>query len=129
MDILEKYIWDNVQFNPFEKITIDMTGKRNKFKKEIKTLLQTLTKNCSNSVYVGCIRRDIGESYKRVSQRCMKNEYKESVKEWFLLKLATILVEIKNTEGVDDEGISKKSYLSDGTTRIKYILEFEKTNE
>ena len=38
----------------------------------------------------------------------MKNEYDESVIEWFPLKNGNNMVKIKDKEGVDDEGISKK---------------------
>ena len=37
-----------------------------------------------------------------------ENEYEESVIEWFPLKNGNIMVKIKDKEGVDDEGISKK---------------------
>ena len=106
--ILEGFICDNLDFNPFERFIIDMTSKRNKFKGENKTLLQTLTKKVSNSVYGGCIRKDVEESYKCVTQNWMKNEYDDSVVEWFPLKNGNNMVKIKDKEGVDDEGISKK---------------------
>ena len=38
----------------------------------------------------------------------MKNEYDESVIERFPLRNGNIMVKIKDKEGVDDEGISKK---------------------
>ena len=38
----------------------------------------------------------------------MKNEYDDSVIEWFPHKNGNILVKIKDKEGVDDEGLSKK---------------------
>ena len=50
VEILEGFFCDNLEFNPFERIIIDLTNKRNKFKEENKTLLQTLTKKVSNSV-------------------------------------------------------------------------------
>ena len=53
--ILEGDICDNLEINPFEGFNIDMTNKRNKYKEENKTLLQTLTKKVSNAVYGGCI--------------------------------------------------------------------------
>ena len=65
--ILERFICDNLEFNPFERFFINMTNKRNKFKEENKTLLQTLTKKVSISVYGGCRRKDIEESYKSVT--------------------------------------------------------------
>ena len=50
VEILEGFICDKLEFNPFERFIIDKTNKRNKFKEENKTLLQTLTKKVSNSV-------------------------------------------------------------------------------
>ena len=38
----------------------------------------------------------------------MKNEYDESVIEWFPLKNGNIMVKIKEKEGVDDEDLPKK---------------------
>ena len=40
----ERFICDNLQFNPFENFVNKMTEKGNKFKKEKKVFLQTLTK-------------------------------------------------------------------------------------
>ena len=37
--ILEGFMCDNLEFNPFERFIIDMTNKRNKFKEENKTIL------------------------------------------------------------------------------------------
>ena len=85
-----------------------MTKKRNKYKEGNKTFLQTLIKKVSNAVYGGCIRKDIEESYKCVTQTWMKNEYDESVIEWFPLKNGNFMVKTKNIERVDDERISKK---------------------
>ena len=83
-----------------------MTDKRNKYKEENKTILQTLTKKISNSVYGGCIKKDIEKSYKCVTQSWMKYEYDESVTEWFPFKNGNIMVKIRDKEGVDDGGIS-----------------------
>ena len=41
--ILEGFVCDNLEFNPFERFILDMTNKRNKFKEENKTFLQSLT--------------------------------------------------------------------------------------
>ena len=38
----------------------------------------------------------------------MKNEYDDSVTEWFPLENGNIMVKTRDNEGVDDEGISKK---------------------
>ena len=104
----ERFKCDNSEFKPFERFLIDMTNKRSNYKEENKTLLQTLTKKVSNAVYGGCIRKHIEESYKGVTQSWMKNEYDESVIEGFPLKNGNIMVKIKDKEGVNDEGISKK---------------------
>ena len=60
--INEGFFCDNLEFNLFERINIDMTNERNKYKEENKTLLQTITKKVSIAVYGGCIRKDIEES-------------------------------------------------------------------
>ena len=62
--MIEGYICDNLEFNSSERFFIFMTDKRNIFKQENKFFLQTLTKKASNSVYVGCIKKDIEESHK-----------------------------------------------------------------
>ena len=106
--ILEEFICDNLEFNPFDRYISDMTNERNKFREENETFLQTLTKKVSNAVHGGCIRKDIEESYKCVTQSWMQNENDESVIELFPLKNGNIMVKIKDKEGVDDEGVSKK---------------------
>ena len=107
--ILEGLICDNLEFNPFEKFILDMTDKGNKYKDENKTFLQTITKKVSNSVNGCCIEKDIDECYKCVTQSWMKNEYDESLIEWFSLKNGNIMVKIEDKESVDDGGISKKN--------------------
>ena len=103
--VLEANICVNLQFNPFERFILDMTDKRNKYKEGNKTLLQTLTKKVSSAVYGGCIRKDIEEIYKCVTQSWTKNEYDESVAECFALKNRNNKVKTKVNEGVDVEGI------------------------
>ena len=105
---LQGLVCDNLEFNPFERFVIDMRDKRNKFKEENKTLLQTSTRNVSSSKFGGCIRNDIEESYKSVTQSWMKKENDESVIEWFPLNNGNIMVKIKDKEGVDDRGMSEK---------------------
>ena len=60
--ILEGFLCDNLGFNPFESLFIDVTDKRIKLKEEDKMFIQTITKKVSNSVYGDCMRRDIEES-------------------------------------------------------------------
>ena len=76
--------------------------------KQGKTLSQTFTKKCSSSLYGGCVRKDIEESYECVTQNSMKNEHDDFVVEWLPLKNGKIMVKTKDREGVDDGGISKK---------------------
>ena len=115
MDFVEEFISDNQQNNPFERFILYMTEKRNKFKKENKTLLQRITTKCCDSVYDVCIRKDF---YKWVTQRWMKNEYNDSVKEWFLLRNGNTMMKIKDRDGVDHEGLSKKIFFTAIASRI-----------
>ena len=71
-----------------------MTDKRYHFKGKNKTLLQTLTKKFSNSVYGGCIRKDIEACFECVTQSWMRTEYNDSVVEWFPRKNRNIMVKI-----------------------------------
>ena len=63
IEFFEGLICDNLDFNLFEKFILGVTEKRNKFKKEKKTLIQTLAKTCSNGVYGFSIRSDVLDSY------------------------------------------------------------------
>ena len=85
-----------------------MRNERSNFKEENTSLLQTLTKKVFNSVYCGCIGKDIEESHKCVSHSWITNEYDDSVIERFPLKNENIMLKRKDKEGVEDEGISKK---------------------
>ena len=88
-DFFEGFIRDNLDYNPFEKFVLDMTAKRNKYKKEKKNILQTQAKKVSNAVYGYTIRSDIEDAYKCVSSHWMKTEYDDRVIEWFPLKIIT----------------------------------------
>ena len=50
---LEEFMCDKLEFNPFERLIIDRTNKRNKYKEEYKTFVQTKTKKVSNALYGG----------------------------------------------------------------------------
>ena len=99
-----------------------MTDKRNRYKKENKPLLQTFARKSSMSVYGGCIRSDTEESYKCVTRRWMKSECDDSVKEWFPLKNVNIIVKIRDKDGADDEGISKKNNYNRPTSDHFYFF-------
>ena len=111
VEILEGFICDILEYIPFKRFIKDLTEKRIKFREENKTLLQTINKKVSKSGYGGCIRKDIEESCKCVTQSWMKTENHDSVIERFPLKNGNIMVKIKNKEGVHDESISKKSII------------------
>ena len=109
LEFYEKFICDNLEFNPFENFVIKMTGKRNKYKKEKRNLLQTLTKKKTNSVSGFCIRAKNIESYKCVSTEWMRTEYDDQVKYWFPLKKGNIMVKLQDHDEIDDKGYSKKN--------------------
>ena len=85
-----------------------MTAKRNEYKKQSKTILADLCKKISNGTYGGCIRCDIHDVLRCVSEAWMKTEYDDRVKEYIPLKNGNYLVNIKDHDGVDDNGISRK---------------------
>ena len=103
VDVLVVFIWQNFEYNPIERIITDLTDKTIKFKKN-KSWLQTLTKKCSNSVYGGCISKDIEKPYKYWTPRWMRNYYDDSVKEWFPLHIVNLVVKIKDRKIDVDNG-------------------------
>ena len=80
-----------------------MKDRFERFEKANNTFLQSISKKFSNSIYSGCERRDIEESNYCVTQRWMKDENDESVKERFLLEIDNFMVRIKDRDFVDDE--------------------------
>ena len=107
-EIYEGFICDNLDFNPFEEYILDMTAKRNEYKKQGKNILQDMCKKISNGTYGGCIRCDIRDVLKCVSENWMEANYDDRVKEYIPLKNGNYLVNVKDHDGVDDNGISKK---------------------
>ena len=112
LEFYEEFICDNLEFNPFENFVIKMTEKRNKYKKEKKELLQTLTKKKTNAVYRFCIRAKINESYECVSTQWMRTEYDDQVKDWFPLNKGNFMVKLQNHDEIDDNGYSRKNQQS-----------------
>ena len=106
-DFFEGFIYDNLDYNPFENFILDMTAKRNKYKKRKKNILQNQTKKVSNAVYGYTIKSDVENVYKCVSSYWMKTQYDDRVIEWFPLKDEKKMVRIIDHEGVDDNGFSK----------------------
>ena len=107
-EFYEVFICDNLDYNPFKEYILDMTTKRNEYKKQGKNILQDMCKEISNGTYGGCIRCDIHEILKCVSENWMKTEYDDRVKEYIPLKNGNYLVNVKDHNGVDDNGVSKK---------------------
>ena len=83
-------------------------SKRNEYKKQGKNILQDVCKKTSNGTYGGCIRCDIHDVLKCVSENWMKTEYDDGVKDYIALKNGNYLVNVKDYDGVDDNGVSKK---------------------
>ena len=108
LTFFEKFVCDTLEYNPFERFSVDKIAKRKNFYKGKKTLLQTLTKKYSNSEYGSCTRKDIEDSYEGLTQRWMKNEYYDLVKERFPLENGNIMVNVKDRDGFDDESLSRK---------------------
>ena len=107
-EFYEGFICENLDYNPFREYVLDMTAKRNEYKKQSKTILADLCKKISNGTYGGCIRCDIHDVLRCVSETWMKTEYDDRVKEYIPLKNGNYLVNIKDHDGVDDNGNSKK---------------------
>ena len=75
---------------------------------KIKTICKICVKKTSNGTYGGCIRCDIYDVLKSVSEKWMEPNYDDRVKEYIPLKNGNYLVNLKDHDGADDNGISKK---------------------
>ena len=59
----------------------------------------------------------------------MKNEYDENVAEWFPLKYGNIIVQLKDHDGVDDNGYSKKNKFTTMSIGVFHFIPVEKIDE
>ena len=107
-EFYEGFICDNLDYNPFEEYILDKTAKRNEYKKQGKNILQDMCKKISNGTYGGCIGCDIHDVLKSVSENWMKTEYDDRLKEYIPLKNGNYLVNLKDHDCVDNNGVSKK---------------------
>ena len=107
-EIFKCFICDNLDFNPFEEYISDMTAKRKEYKKLGKHVLQDMCNKISNGTYGGCIRCDTQDVLRCVSGNWMKTTYDDRVKDFIPLKNENCLVNMKDHDGVDDIGVSKK---------------------
>ena len=129
IEFYEGFICDKLDYNPFKDHILDMTANRNEYKEQGKNILQTMCKNVSNGTYGGCIRRDIIEKFKCLTENWMKTEYDDRVKNWFPLENGNFMVNIQGHEGIDDNGVFKKNKFSTNSIWVDDIVTFEKINE
>ena len=108
LEFIEGFICDNLDYNPFTEYVHDLIEKRDEYKKQGKNVLQLMCKDTVNGGYGSCIRQDITENYKCVTEIWMNTEYDDRVKNYIPLENGNYLVNIVDHEGVDDNGISKK---------------------
>ena len=102
LEVYGGFFCHNLEYNPYTEIVTDMFQKRDLFKSQGKDLLQNLAKKISLSVYGVTIRKDINEEYKCVTETWMRENFDDSVKEWFPLKNGKLLLKLQDDEGVDD---------------------------
>ena len=107
-EFIEGFVCDNLDFNPFTEYVHDLIEKRNEYKKRGKNILQLMCKDTVNGGYGSCIRQDITENYKCVTEHWMNTEYDYRVKNYTPLENGNYMVNIPDHEGIDDNGISKK---------------------
>ena len=108
LEFIEGFICDNLDYNPFTEYVHDLIDKRNEYKNQGKNILQLMFKDTVNGGYGSCIRQDITENYKCVTENWMLTEYDDRVKNYIPLENGNYMVNIVDHEGVDDNGISKK---------------------
>ena len=102
LEVFERFFCHNLEYNPYTEFVTDMSEKRDLFISQGKDLLQNLAKEIGLSVYGGNIRKDINEEYKCVTEKWMRENFDDRVKEWFPLKDGNLIVKLGNDEGVDD---------------------------
>ena len=108
LEFIEGFICDNLDYNPFTEYVHDLIEKRNQYKKQGKNILQLMCKDTVNGGYGSCIRQDITENYKSVSENWMITGYDDRVKNYIPLENGNYMVNIVDHEAFVDNGISKK---------------------
>ncbi len=108
LEFFEGFICHNLDNSPFTECVHDLIKKRNEYKNQGKNILQLMAKDSVNGIFGGCIRQDITENYKCVTENWMNNEYDDRVKNYFPLENGNYMVNIVDHKGIDDNGISKK---------------------
>ena len=108
LKFFEGFICDQLEYSPFYEIINDLNNMRNKYKKDGLEILQKMCKQIMLAIYGACIRKDIDIKLQTVSQHWMEREFDDLVKDWYPLDNGNFMVHIKDHEGVDDRGVSKK---------------------
>ena len=80
IEFYEGFICDNFDFNPSGEYILDNTAKGNEYEKEGKDILQDMCKKISNGTYGDCIRCDIHDVLKCVTENWMDTNYDDRVK-------------------------------------------------
>ena len=96
-----------MQFNPYVDFVNYVVGKRNLYKRQGKSLLQTLFEKTINSVHGGNNRRDVNDQFICVTEKWTSESYEDRVEEWWLMKNVNLIVKLEDDAGVDDEDIPK----------------------
>ena len=107
LEVFEGFFCNNLEYNPYTEFVTDMFEKRDLFKSQGKDLLENLAKKIGLSVYGGNIRKDINEEYECVTETWMRENFDDSVQEWFPLKNGNLIVKLHDDEGVDDSDKAK----------------------
>ena len=102
LEVYESFFCHNLENNPYTECVTVMFEKRDLFKLRGKGLLQNLAKKIELSLYVGNIRKDKNEEYKCVTETWMRQNFDDSVEDWFPLKNGKLIVYLEDDEGVDD---------------------------
>ena len=100
-EVIEGFFCHNLDYNHYTDFVTDMFEKRDLFKPQGKDLLQNLATKIGLSVYGGNIGKDINEHYKCVTWNWMKENFDETVKDWFPLKNGILKVTLEDVESVD----------------------------
>ena len=88
-----------------------------------------MCKDTVNGGYGSCIRQDITENYKCVTENWTNIEYDDRVKNYIPLENGNYMVNTVDHEGVDDNGLSKKINSQPFQFCVYDFVTFKKINE
>ena len=96
LEVYEEFFCNNLEHNHYTEFVTDMFEKRDIFKSQGKDMLQSLAKKIGILTYGGNITKDINEEYKCVTETWMRDNFDDSVKEWFLVKFGNFKVKLQD---------------------------------